>query len=110
MRNEEKFRTLEERGDAFNKFCRTEACASCPCNQNGIPCSFVWLSREYEEPKPDLPFIVEPGTGAIHIRDANTGAGIFMYDPNEASVAQSKCARLNDIAIAWHERMKKEGR
>lgn len=53
MRNEQKFKTPEERSYAFHIFCNEHACNNeCPCHKRDATCTFWWLTLEAEEEKP----------------------------------------------------------
>lgn len=50
MTNEEKYRTQEERTEAYRDFCMNHDCSGCPANKDKkIPCNFTWLTLEAEE-------------------------------------------------------------
>lgn len=56
MTNEEKYKTAEERQEAFCAFCRPKMCYECPCykriNGNKRPhCILRWLALEAEGEK-----------------------------------------------------------
>ena len=119
MKNEEKFKTAEERQAAFKEFCKG-VCSKCKITrkQNGDSCVITWLDSEYEEPEPenDVPFIV--------LRDRKRDAIMLCrkdtHFPIRVSVREitttlielynGQCEALNAAALAWHERMKKEGK
>lgn len=60
MTNEQKYKTAEERQEAFSRFCdqykSRNVCHACPCWQVGkkwhINCRFLWLDLEAEKEKP----------------------------------------------------------
>ena len=56
MTNEEKFKTPEERKEAFLEFCIQKKCDKCECSKHGKKdislCEFMWLTLEAEEEKP----------------------------------------------------------
>ena len=53
MKNEEKFKTLEDRKVAFKKFCNKYDCTNCPVPGNVVSvlesCSRIWLRLQAEE-------------------------------------------------------------
>ena len=55
MTNEEKYKTPNERIEAFLEFCTKKKCDKCECSKQekkGISlCEFVWLTLEAEEEK-----------------------------------------------------------
>jgi Lar family restriction alleviation protein len=60
MTNGEKFKTVEERGMAFNVYCHKRECFKCELNEvNKRPetnCAFQWLDLEYKEELKLCPF------------------------------------------------------
>ena len=119
MKNEEKFKTPEERQKAFEAYCdEQKSCRSCPIDEmhrNGYcACEFIWQSLEYQEPKQDLPFKVDVGRTTTAIRRTDTQEVIFsenhMIYKNALEISHRKCDQLNAAALAWHERMKEEGK
>lgn len=54
MTNEEKYKTPEERDEAFHRFCKSvNYCRICPFGKVPIlRCTFAWLALEAEEEKP----------------------------------------------------------
>jgi len=118
MTNEQKYKTVEERGDAFAKFCDSRGCGGqCSICEVGKPydgnCILRWLvleALEVEEPKPDLPFeiaskIVRGGYISV-IRRADTKEEVANFPVAN----EYQCDALNAAALAWHKRMcEKEG-
>lgn len=56
MTNFEKFKTAEERANAFEIFCSAHICEECPLNETKPDCGhsrgqFAWLDLEAEEEK-----------------------------------------------------------
>lgn len=60
MTNEEKFKTPEERYEAFGRFCRenncNKGCNNCPVSSMRGGCRFAWLALEAEEELLPCPF------------------------------------------------------
>lgn len=54
MKNSEKFKSIQERSDAFRGFCRSRHCQDCELDptQDNIECAYAWLNLEAEEEKP----------------------------------------------------------
>lgn len=56
MKNEQKYKTPEERVEAFCKWCFNRTCESCKLKSHnfdgGDGCKFYWLALEAEEDKP----------------------------------------------------------
>ena len=107
MTNEQKYKTIEERQKAFERFC-TKSGGNCgKCNianpLGGTSCILRWLADEYQGPK--MPFTVVEN----NIIDAHNKNRITSYFSNEYT--QKICDALNAAAIAWHKRMmEKEGK
>lgn len=55
MTNEQKYKTTEERNEAFHRFCKSvNDCSICPVSKAPYRrCTFAWLALEAEEEKPD---------------------------------------------------------
>ena len=55
MTNELRYKTPEERAEAFRKFCNTTQCNECDCSKDGKKlvalCEFRWLALEAKEEK-----------------------------------------------------------
>lgn len=55
MTNEQKYKTTEERNDAFNEWCFNRDCESCKLKAHnfdgGAGCRFYWLALEAQEEK-----------------------------------------------------------
>lgn len=57
MTNAEKYRTAEERQEAFSKFCGINSCTECPLNNKTEDgCCFLWLELEEKKPLHPCPF------------------------------------------------------
>lgn len=60
MTNEQKYKTPEERAEAFLKFCTPQKCDECECTKLGKMglslCEFRWLALEAEEELLPCPF------------------------------------------------------
>lgn len=54
MKNADKFKTADERDEAFDRFCTVKKCNNCELGNSrvSINCSFAWLDLEAEEEKP----------------------------------------------------------
>ena len=75
MTNAEKYKTPEERANAFLKFCTPKTCAECKVDKHRISCTtacqFIWLDLEAEDEKPlPCPFCHKE-TMPIHINSDN---------------------------------------
>lgn len=46
MTNGEKYKTLQERQDAFKEFCQRRVCSSCPATRKSKNCILGWLELE----------------------------------------------------------------
>ena len=53
--NQEKYRTIEERTEAYQKFCQQslKGCSECPAYMCNEPCDLVWLTLNSDEEKND---------------------------------------------------------
>ena len=66
MTNEQKYKTADERNDAFNEWCFSRDCKTCKLKwhngfDGGARCRFYWLALEAEEKKTDpCPFCDRP--------------------------------------------------
>lgn len=49
LKNNEKYKTLEERVKSFNKYCDSQP--SCPCKFNNENCELKWLDSEATKTK-----------------------------------------------------------
>lgn len=107
MRNEEKYKTAEERGEAFELFCDSMhkkhisgPCPSCPAF--GGPCAFNWLALECEDEKPlPCPFC---GGNASVIEVMNYTAVAVRCDSCHATSGNYD-TKAEAIA-AWNRRVK----
>ena len=103
MTNEQKFKTPEERGNAFRRFCDERICNNeCPCYKRKADCRFLWLALEAEEEKPlACPFcgreaeVSQPMlTKGVFVRCRECGAFITAYSTEADAIA------------AWNRRAK----
>ena len=110
MTNEQKYKTPEERGKAFEEFCRSHDGVCVKCKHHGPyngPCILRWLADEYKDPKQDLPFIL-----MTELRNGCQVSTICSFDGKEVISChnilgddQAYCDSLNAVALAWHKRM-----
>lgn len=49
MKNEEKYKTVQKRQDAFKEFCDRHTCSSCPAGRKTRMCVLGWLELEFKE-------------------------------------------------------------
>lgn len=116
MRNEERYRTPEERNYAFAEFCKINvaigngACTACKyCVRGlGMPCVLLWLTDDYEEIA--LPFVVKKQTtphDKFGIYCKKGGAPIAT-NLSECD-AKEKYGDINAAALAWAKEMFKKG-
>ena len=109
MNNEQKYKTADERNDAFNEWCFSRDCESCELKAHnfdgGAECRFYWLALEAEEEKP------EPCTfcgGEAHINLGHLKAGVVHYWVDCISpecMYRSAHYTDKDTAIAAHNRV-----
>lgn len=105
MTNDEKYKTAEERQEAFCAFCRPKMCSKCPCYSQlkgkRLHCILRWLALEAEEKKP-LPCHCCGGEAAV----------VHSWNAEGVSVMCKKCgvfiwAHTQEEAIAaWNRRAK----
>ena len=80
MLNQEKYKTAEERNDAFNEWCFNRDCETCKLKAHnfagGAGCRFYWLALEAEEEKPEPCFYCG---GKTHINLGHLKAGVVHY-------------------------------
>lgn len=104
MTNEQKYKTPEERAEAFSKFCISRKCDDCACAKQGKKgislCEFRWLTLEAEMERPlNCPFCGGyavcdhiPGISP-NVKCTGCGASIYMDT-------------LVDAIAAWNRRAK----
>lgn len=105
MTNEEKYKTPEERAEAFSKFCISKKCDDCACAKQGKKgislCEFKWLTLEAEEEKPlPCPFCGADGR-ITELKEG--GFRAFCWECLSASGTYSTKA---DAIAAWNRRVK----
>lgn len=110
MKNEEKYRTAEEREEAFDSFCLATMCYKCPCCGSGRSvgkiCISRWLKLEAEDEKDgDDLFTVEPYAKTFRVICGKEVVTEFFL----SSRAEELCARLNSIAREWHRKLCEKG-
>ena len=75
MLNQDKYKTPDERTDAFNEWCSNRDCESCELKPRKN-CRFYWLALEAEEEKPEpCPFC----GGETHINLGHLRTGVVHY-------------------------------
>jgi len=110
MTNGERYKTAQERAEAFEKFCKRDYddynCESCkfhPCKTR-IECGFAWLDLEAEEEKPLLcPYC---GLVPVSFIDDKTGNAWVACTCGY----QSPEYKSESLAIAAHNRVAKKCR
>lgn len=102
MTNKEKYKTPEERAEAFRRFCKSmKDCNICPIGMEPDRCTFAWLSLEAEEEKPlPCPFCGEDGR-ITELKEG--GFRAFCWKCLSASSAYSTKA---EAIAAWNRRAK----
>ena len=109
MNNEQKYKTPEERDNAFNKWCFNRDCKTCKLKEHNFDgdagCRFYWLALEAEEEKPEpCPFC----GGETHINLGHLKAGVVHYWVDCISpecMYRSAHYTDKDTAIAAHNRV-----
>ena len=113
MTNEEKYKTAILRIEAFRHMCHSSPdCLGCKYNEFykrlGSPgCLCAWLEEECEvKEKADLPFKVVTDNGMICIVGAKSNC--VVCGKRGMTAAESACERMNAVALAWHDEMRKK--
>lgn len=117
MKNEEIYKTVEERQKAFAKFCAEFCkgdCQKCPCCGNHLSCALIWLGLEYQEPKQNLPFEIRANgrkpcksfpVALYSTVEYGNPTSNFIVGLPENYYHDELCKRLNAAALAWHKQM-----
>lgn len=114
MKNAEKFKTAEERAEAFNNFCNNNVCQKCfdDCMSHVVPCLLKWLDLDEEEPLP-CPFCGSPTV--VTLRDTVRSVDNYCiectncnYRSEEKYQRNSAISAHNSVARAVMEAGKKE--
>lgn len=111
MTNEQRYKTPEERAEAFSMFCISRKCDDCACAKQGKKgislCEFRWLALEAEEEKPlACPFC---GCDSIDIFETDFGRS---EEPYQFVVKCLSCGALvsaedkAEAIAAWNRRVK----
>ena len=105
MLNQDKYKTAEERNDAFNEWCFNRDCESCELKAHngfdeGDGCRFYWLTLEAEEEKPEPCFFCGNKYLAI-TKDGNNRWSVSCT----ACLYESRHHADRDTAIAAHNRV-----
>lgn len=106
MTNEEKFKTVEERSEAFQCFCRSAGgCVSCAIS-NALPgfrCLFEWLALEAEEKPLPCPFCGGDAKSEFMPLLENS----YYYVRCKICRSSTRSCKTKDEAIAaWNRREK----
>ena len=114
MTNEEKFKTPEERIDAFKRYCAPRVCDDCQaykihhCPDGRMGCIVRWLSLEVEEKKP----LACPFCGSVDIKvmspvrpDYVVSSCYVVSCCNCGAVSRAEATKTDAIA-AWNRRAK----
>ena len=98
MTNAEKYKTAEERSNAFDAFCTKTECADCICQASPAACRYTWLDLTAKETEPrPCPFC---GAGV----EARLGTYGWVVEC-EVCGAKSSPSELKAGAIAaWNRR------
>lgn len=107
MTNEQKYKTPEERAEAFSKFCCiSRKCDDCACAKQGKKgislCEFKWLTLEAEEEKP-LPC---PFCGSKDIKVIQATVSGYVATCNDCWAASRAETTKADAVAAWNRRAK----
>lgn len=107
MTNGEKYKTAEERLNAFLRFCDSDKCESCPIEncecEYDVLAAFKWLDLEAEEENPlPCPFC----GGEVRV-DHNWDNSHSVSCTGRGCWYHSKCCTSESDAIAAHNRVAK---
>jgi Lar family restriction alleviation protein len=102
MTNGEKFKTVNERFEAFDEFCDNHTCGNCPagnvdCSES--ECAFNWLDLEYEEKLRPCPFC----GGEAKSRKSN---GVYYVFCTNCSTKTVDSITPDSAIDAWNRRAK----
>ena len=106
MNNEQKYKTADERNDAFNEWCFNRDCKTCKLKAHnfdgGDGCRFYWLALEAEEEKPEpCPFCGgECRTVVNQYEDHVVGCDNCCYCSREFNSDSEAIAAHNRVARA----------
>lgn len=102
--NEQKYKTAEERNDAFNEWCFNRDCESCELKAHkfdgGAGCRFYWLALEAEEKKIEPCFYC----GNKHIAITKNGNNHWSVSCRDC-LYESLHHMNRDTAISAHNRV-----
>ena len=104
MLNQDKYKTAEERNDAFNEWCFNRDCETCKLKAHnfdgGAWCRFYWLALEAEEEK------IEPCPFCWNRHLAITKDGNNLFSVSCTACLYESLHHMNrDNAISAHNRM-----
>ena len=106
MLNQERYKTPEERAEAFRKFCNSKQCNECECAKDGKKfvalCEFRWLALEAEEELLPCPFC---GGDAVVVVTHPISQGAYVRC-KECRVLSMPCNTKAEAIAAWNRRVK----
>ena len=105
MLNQDKYKTADERNDAFNEWCFSRDCKTCKLKvhngfDGGDGCRFYWLALEAEEEKTEPCFFC----GNKYLAITNGGNNGWSVSCT-ACLYESRHHTYRDTAIAAHNRV-----
>ena len=108
MTNEQKFKTPEERNEAFHRYCKSvNDCSICPLGKvSKLSCPFAWLALEAKEELLPCPFC---GGECVDIFETDFGRS---EEPCQFVVKCHSCGALvsaegrGATIAAWNRRAK----
>ena len=106
MTNEQKFKTPEERIDAFKRYCAQRVCDDCQaykihhCPDGRMGCIVRWLSLEAEEELLPCPFC---GGDAVVVVTHPISQGAYVRC-KECRVLSMPCNTKAEAIAAWNRR------
>ena len=107
MTNAQKYKTVDERVDAFAAFCeKQQTCEKCLTISRRCPgpeCAFRWLALEVEEEKPlPCPFC----GGEAHVIDCIDPYPCMYVQCSKCGVRTKRYNSRSEAVAAWNRRVK----
>lgn len=106
MTNEQKFKTPEERNEAFHRFCaNVNDCSICPLGKTpGLRCPFAWLALEAKEELLPCPFC--GGDAEVVVTNPISISKCAYVRCKECRVLSMPCDTKDEAIATWNRRVK----
>ena len=106
MTNEEKYKTPEERIEAFDRFCDAESsCDNCPLRKelaiSRSRCAVRWLALEAAEKKEPMPC---PFCGGVSVSSRWWISGFYYVQCVDCGSMTKNCYTKDEAVAAWNRR------